>query len=378
MISLVGPYFNVWYFRRYSDTALPAVFQKTGVESNQTRSAHCRLEIEPCSLPSRIPTIRAVMTSELTVMDYETNVGHLNADRVSIVTRTRDRPLLISRAIESVIKQSYRNWHHIIVNDGGDEKILQQTIDRYAAQYENRLNLIHISTSNGAVNALNIGMKAAISDYVITHDDDDSWEPGFLEKSIRALKARKTIIANTRGIMCHSTLISEYIKGNAVFERYRYSLNGWVETIALTQLSATNFITPISFLFEREVFSTIGVFRDLKYADDWDFYFRFLSKYEIAVLPEHLANYHVRPKAINAYGNTVAVGIDEHRAITTALKNDLIRDDLASGKFGLGYLVALSNRGPLTGLLKHRLWGARKRILAQWHIEALLRRIRSR
>jgi glycosyltransferase involved in cell wall biosynthesis len=317
------------------------------------------------------------MTSDSKVMDYETNAGHLNADRISIVTRTRDRPLLVSRAIESVIKQSYRDWHHIIVNDGGDRSILQQTIDRYAAQYENRLSLIHISTSNGMVNALNIGMKAAFSGYVVTHDDDDSWEPEFLEKSIRALKLRKAMIPNTRGIMCHSTLISEYIKGNAVLEKYRYSLNGWVKTVALTHLSATNFIPPISFLFEREVFSTIGVFRNLKYAEDWEFYIRFLSKYEIAVLPEHLANYHLRPKAVNAYGNTVAVGVDEHRSITTALKNDLIREDLASGKFGLGYLVALSNRGPLTGLLRHRLWGARKRILARWHMQALLRRIRS-
>ena len=102
-------------------------------------------------------------------------------------------------------------------------------------------------------------MKAANYDYVITHDDDDSWEPQFLERLIEGLKVHKSIIPNTRGIICHTTAVYECMDGEQIIEKYRYSFNGWVKIVALTRLSAGNFIPPISFLFERNVFSEIRV-----------------------------------------------------------------------------------------------------------------------
>jgi hypothetical protein len=50
IVSLVGPYFNVWYFRPYSDTALAAV-SKTVVGGDQTGSIHRGVEIEPLLAP---------------------------------------------------------------------------------------------------------------------------------------------------------------------------------------------------------------------------------------------------------------------------------------------------------------------------------------
>ena len=302
----------------------------------------------------------------------------MDSDCVTIVTRTKDRPLLISRSIESVLNQTYQNWQHIIVNDGGEEKALQNILNKYSDRYSGRLKVIHNKDSIGAVPALNLGMQSATSEYVVTHDDDDGWENSFLDKSIAALKERKRLIPNTRGIICHTTEVTEHISGKTVIEEYRYSLNGWVREVALPHLAATNFITPISFLFERVVFSELGFFKNLKFCDDWEFYLRFLSRYEIAVLPEHLANYHVRRKATDAYGNTVAVGIDEHRAVVTELRNDLVRQDLNSGKFGLGYLLALSMRMPITGNLRHRFWIMRNRTLARWRPSVIYRRFFSR
>jgi glycosyltransferase involved in cell wall biosynthesis len=302
----------------------------------------------------------------------------MNADCVSIVTRTKDRPFLVWRAMESVLGQSYEDWIHIIVNDGGDRDVLQGKADKYLDRYRGRLKIIHNPEPLGAGPALNVGMMAAASDYVITHDDDDSWEPEFLKKSVEALKAQKKLVPITRGIISHTIAIDEYIDGENVFEKYRYSFNGWVKSVALTRLAAGNFIPPISFLFERSVFSEIGFFNDAVHpVEDWEFYLRFLSRFEIAVLPEHLANYHLRINSANIYGNTVTLGINRHRLMGQILRNDLIRQDLASGKFGLGYLVALSSRAPVTGNLKHKLWGIRQRLYAQWNARALTRRIQS-
>lgn len=299
----------------------------------------------------------------------------MHADCVDIVTRTKNRPFLISRAIESVLNQTHENWRHIIVNDGGDSDVLQGALREFSTRYRGRLELIENAQSLGITGALNAGMKAAKSHYVVIHDDDDSWERTFLEKTIAALEARKKIIPNTRGIICHTTEISEKLTETSISELYRYSLNGWVDSVSLTQLAAGNFFPPISFLFEKNVFSEIGFFKDLKFAEDWEFCLRFLSRFEIAVLPEHLANYHVRLRSTGSYGNTLAMGPGEHIALSTALRNDLIRADIETEKFGLGYLVALAAKGPLSGNIKHRLWKARHQLIARWKIGSIIQRV---
>lgn len=296
------------------------------------------------------------------------------ADQVSIVTRTKDRPLLLRRSIESVLNQTHENWLHIVVNDGGNGEVLQGVISQFSSRYRQRLKLIENSQSLGTSAALNIGMKAAETHYVVTHDDDDTWHPAFLEKSLASLTTSKKLVPKTRGIISHATAINESIEGDRVFEKYRYSFNGWIKTIALTRLAAGNFIPPISFLFDRTVFSEIGFFNEeINFAEDWEFYLRFLSRFEIAVLPEHLANYHLRSASTDAYGNTVTAGIDHHITVGAAIKNEMVRQDLASGKFGLGYLIALSSAGPLPGNLKHKIWGLRKRTLARLSAKVRLR-----
>lgn len=285
---------------------------------------------------------------------------------VGVITRTKDRPLLLSRSIESVLNQTHQNWSHVIVNDGGDSDVLKRVISPFSSLYRDRLKLIENAASLGTTRSLNVGMKAAETEYVVTHDDDDSWQPEFLEKSLASLAAHKKIFSKTRGVVCHTTAIHEHLKDAHLIEEYRYSFNGWMKTIALTRLAAGNFIPPISFLFERAVFSDIGFFNeDVDFAEDWEFYLRFLSRFEIAVVPEHLANYHLRSRSVGLYGNTVTAGIDSHRVAGAAIRNELVRRDMVSGKFGLGYLIALASAGPLPGNLNHKFWGVRKKTLAR-------------
>lgn len=294
---------------------------------------------------------------------------------VGVITRTKDRPLLLSRSIESVLNQTHENFLHIIVNDGGDSEALHRVLSPFSSRYRDRLKLIENANSLGTTGALNVGMRAADSEYVVTHDDDDTWEPRFLEKTIEALRKRKELVPKTRGIISHATLVNETVASAQIVEKYRYSFNGWIKTVALTRLAAGNFIPPISFLFERAVLSEIGFFNEeFSFAEDWEFYLRFLSRFEIGVVPEHLANYHLRESSTGTYGNTVTTGIDSHGIVGAAIRNEMIRRDFVSGKFGLGHLIALANSGPLPGNLKHKLWGIQRRKLAQLQVMLGLQR----
>lgn len=42
--------------------------------------------------------------------------------KVAVITRTKDRGILLERAIKSVHKQTMMDFIHVIINDAGDKK----------------------------------------------------------------------------------------------------------------------------------------------------------------------------------------------------------------------------------------------------------------
>ena len=101
--------------------------------------------------------------------------------------------------------------------------------------------------------------------------------------------------------------------------------------------------------YKRDVYDKIGgLYReDFPVQGDWEFNLRFIQRFEIALLREHLAFYHHRVIATgkpSAYSNTVLDRVNAHRFYTTYLRNEFLRTDLAQGKFGIGYML---NTNPL-------------------------------
>ena len=59
--------------------------------------------------------------------------------RVTVLTPTFNRPGCLGEAIESVVKQSFKDWEMIIINDGGEDvgRIIK-TFDDRRIRYVNR------------------------------------------------------------------------------------------------------------------------------------------------------------------------------------------------------------------------------------------------
>ncbi|MDB5069689.1 MAG: hypothetical protein JWM87_800, partial [Candidatus Eremiobacteraeota bacterium] len=109
--------------------------------------------------------------------------------------------------------------------------------------------------------------------------------------------------------------------------------------LSLDRMLASNFIPPISFLFTRAAFEELGaLYEAIPYVGDWDFLIRFLSKYEVFMIPQYLAFYHWRSRAQQSgvLGNTVTGEVDRHHFYRQLLLNQWLRADIASGRFGIG------------------------------------------
>lgn len=298
----------------------------------------------------------------------------MKSARVAIITRTKNRGILLKRAIRSALDQDFQDWIQVIVNDGGDPKEVDSLVAQYADEYRGRSLVIHNPQSVGMEAASNVGLKASDSEFVVIHDDDDTWHPSFLQRCVDHLNDTKQyrLQAEFGGVITYSTRVLESIEGGDVKIHSTEPFNTWLEGVSLYRLAASNVFPPISFVFKRQVLNEVGYFReDLPVLGDWDFHLRCAERFEIGLIKEELAYYHHRVALTNSiYGNSVIAGDDKHKTYDLLLRNEYLRRDMTEGKAGLGYLVNIGRSfetlhaqiGPLELLLRR----ARDSRLARW------------
>jgi len=98
--------------------------------------------------------------------------------KISVIMLTYNRETLVSRAIESILGQTFHDFEFIIVDNGSTDKS-GAVADEYAAK-DSRIRVIHRERGNIG-SGRNAGLDAAKGEYIAFIDDDDWCEPDFLE-----------------------------------------------------------------------------------------------------------------------------------------------------------------------------------------------------
>ena len=202
--------------------------------------------------------------------------------------RTKDRPILLQRALSSVAEQTFKDWQLVIVNDGGDPGPVETLLAAMDPDTRNKILLVSHPESVGMEAASNAGLENLHTEYVMIHDDDDSLHPDFLLKTTAFLDNPPH--PKVKGAITRTTRVIEKFENGKVEILDQFPFHAWAESISLRRMLAQNFFAPICFVFSREACREVGAFReDLPVLGDWDFNVRFLERYEIGIIPEFLA-----------------------------------------------------------------------------------------
>ena len=200
---------------------------------------------------------------------------------VSVVIPTLDRPKLLSRAVDSVLRQTHREIEVIVVIDRPDPA----TVSAVRSRDDPRLQLLvhpHPLTAAGARNA---GADHARGEWVAFLDDDDEWLPTKLERQIAFASGRAPAL-----VSCLNRVVTP--TATYVWPQVIYDNSGPIDEYLFNRRSpfgACSFIQTSSFLLPRQLFDKVR-FNAESAHDDWEFVLR-LSKQtgaRIETVPEVL------------------------------------------------------------------------------------------
>lgn len=102
--------------------------------------------------------------------------------KVSVIIPCYKQADFLPDALESLLKQTYRNWEAIVVNDGSPDNT--EEVVRQYMQQDNRISYLP-QQNQGVSAARNNGIKQAKGEFILPLDADDWIKPTYIEKAVR-------------------------------------------------------------------------------------------------------------------------------------------------------------------------------------------------
>ena len=206
---------------------------------------------------------------------------------VSVIIPTYNRGDTIERAIDSVLKQSFKQFELIVVDDGSTDNTAK-LLDSYSAS---RLKYIKFDINRGANTARNVGIRESNGSYISFLDSDDEFLPDHLETVINSLEEQPDSVGGVY------TSQSRFQCGDLIGNNIAYqSLTSPRDVIERYPASGFSTLT-----FRRGIFDTVGPLdEDLPAFQDRDFLLRFLRSFDLHPISDILVKYYVHDEQISS------------------------------------------------------------------------------
>ena len=204
----------------------------------------------------------------------------------------------LTRAIESILAQTYEDLELIIVLDAPTDG--SDVIAKGYADEDPRVRILENRENSGIIASLNRGLEEAGGQLIARMDADDFSYPERLEKELAYLEEHDLDLTGTRVRWIDD---ENKVKWTSPLE----------DDIVLPKiLEYTNVIPHPTWFFRKELGEKLKGYRDIPYCEDYDFLLRALSaKAKIGMCDHVYLDYRIHESSISS-SNDSAMNIAHH------------------------------------------------------------------
>jgi len=208
--------------------------------------------------------------------------------KVEIILPNYNSGNYLTETINSIINQTYKNWHLTIVDDNSNietQKILKKYID-----YPN-IKIIWLKKNKKAGFCRNLAMRKSKLEYIAFIDSDDIWEKEKLSNQLDFMIKNKYYFTYTNFIAFNSETENNLYE---VKPKKYYNFNKFIKDTS---------ITTSTMMIKKSLIGTTK-FSNTKICEDYFFKCQILKKVNYAYcLAENLMRYRIRRNSLQ--GNKI-------------------------------------------------------------------------
>lgn len=183
----------------------------------------------------------------------------------------------ISKAIESILNQTYQNFELLIIDDGSNDR----TIAEIKAFSDRRIKLVCNEQNIGIASTLNKGITLSEYDLIARMDADDICFPTRLEKQVVFMQENPhCALVSTWAIEVNEQ--EEFINLEKPLDKHLYY-----------NLIFENCIYHPTVLFRKQNVISVGGY-NVKHAEDYDLWCRLSRKFKVNCIEEPLLKYRIK------------------------------------------------------------------------------------
>jgi glycosyltransferase involved in cell wall biosynthesis len=214
---------------------------------------------------------------------------------VSVIMPCYKMGRYIGGALESVGKQTYKNWEVIAVDDCGPEDGTQEKVENFEREFPNNRVVFHRHEINQGVSAArNSAISLGQGEYLAFLDPDDIWKPFHLERSINFLLGNQDF-----SVTC-SPMTAFWEDGSN--REIVWNFSNWQKDLFPYSLATNNFIQPTGVVVYKLCVEKVGVFTvGMSHGEDTDLWIRLAcADYKFNFFNDSSCRYRKHPSAASA------------------------------------------------------------------------------
>ncbi len=197
---------------------------------------------------------------------------------VSVMLPVREAAGTLEGAVRSCLEQTLSDFELLLVPN--DETPATAEVVERLRKEDSRVRVVSCPRGGGFIRALNLGWASARGRYLARMDADDLAEADRLRAQVRFLEGRPDLMGCGSLVRILRRETSGELKGpRDGYQRFEAWLNAVVEPESIhTERFVDSPVANSSMMVRREVFASVGGYRERGWAEDYDFWLRVLEK----------------------------------------------------------------------------------------------------